>query len=109
VLKNAIDYLRVEGKNNAVGFVSYGGARGTRAAEHLRLICGALELADVSQQVTLSLLTQFESRTIFKPGDHNATALDMLLDQVSWSAAARRFPRRRRLNTHTHPGHRQLR
>ena len=35
----------------AAGFVSDGGAGGTQAAEHLRLICGALRIAGVSQQV----------------------------------------------------------
>jgi NAD(P)H-dependent FMN reductase len=52
VLKNALHYLYAEWNNKAAGFVSYGGAR---AAEQLRLICGALQMADVSQQVTLSL------------------------------------------------------
>ncbi len=61
---------------------------GARAAEHLRLICGALQMAGVPQQVALSLLTEFENFTIFKPGGHNATALDTLLDQVvAWSTA----------------------
>lgn len=88
VLKNAIDYLHAEWNNKAVGFVSYGGVGGARAAEHLRLICGALQMADVPQQVMLSLLTEFENFTIFRPGDHNATALDTLLDQViAWSTA----------------------
>jgi hypothetical protein len=42
----------------------------------------------VRQQVTLSLLTDFESYTIFKPGDHNAAMLDTLIDQViAWSTA----------------------
>src|SRR6185295_11703681 len=33
-LKNAIDYLYKEWNNKAAGFVSYGGAGGTRAVEH---------------------------------------------------------------------------
>src|SRR5690242_18263153 len=36
VLKNAIDYLNAEWNNKAAGFVSYGGAGGARAVEHLR-------------------------------------------------------------------------
>jgi NAD(P)H-dependent FMN reductase len=86
--KNAIDYLYVEWNNKAVGFVSYGSVGGARAVEQLRLICGALQMADVTPQVTLSLLTEFENYTIFKPGDHNIAALDTLLDQVvAWSTA----------------------
>jgi NAD(P)H-dependent FMN reductase len=88
VLKNALDSVYVEWNNKAAGFVSYGGVGGARAAEQLRLICGALQMADVSQQVTLPLLTEFENHTIFKPGDYNAVALETLLDQVvTWSTA----------------------
>lgn len=88
VLKNAIDYLFAEWNDKAVGFVSYGGGGGTRAVEQLRLICGALRMADVAAQVTVSLLTEFEDFTDFKPSDHSVTALDTLLDQVvAWSTA----------------------
>jgi NAD(P)H-dependent FMN reductase len=88
VLKNAIDYLYSEWNNKAVGFVSYGGVGGARAAEHLRLIAGELQMADVRQQVALSLLTEFENFSVFKPGDYNVAALDTLLDQViAWSTA----------------------
>jgi NAD(P)H-dependent FMN reductase len=88
VLKNAIDYLYSEWNNKAVGFVSYGGVGGARAAEHLRLVAGELQMADVRQQVALSLLTEFENFSVFKPGDYNRAALDTLLDQViAWSNA----------------------
>jgi NAD(P)H-dependent FMN reductase len=88
VLKNAIDYLYAEWNNKAVGFVSYGGVGGARAAEHLRLVAGELQMADVRQQVALSLLTEFENFSVFKPGDYNLAALDTLLDQVvAWSVA----------------------
>ena len=88
VLKNAIDYLYAEWNNKAVGFVSYGSAGGARAVEHLRLIAGELQMADVRQQVTLSLLTDFENYHIFKPGSHHAAALSTMLDQVvAWSQA----------------------
>lgn len=88
VLKNAIDFLYAEWNNKAVGFVSYGAVGGARAAEHLRLIAGELQMADVRQQVALSLLTEFENYSVFKPGDYNRSALDTLLDQViAWSSA----------------------
>ena len=88
VLKNAIDYLHAEWNNKAVGFVSYGSAGGARAAEHLRLVAGELQMADVRQQVVLSLMTEFENFSVFKPGDHNLAALNTLLDQViAWSTA----------------------
>jgi NAD(P)H-dependent FMN reductase len=88
VLKNALDYLYAEWNNKAVGFVSYGSAGGTRAVEHLRLVCGELQMADVRQQVALSLITEFENYSVFKPGDYNLPALETLLDQViAWSGA----------------------
>jgi len=88
VLKNAIDYLYAEWNNKAVGFVSYGSAGGARAAEHLRLVAGELQMADVRQQVVLSLMTEFENFTTFKPGDYNLPALETMLDQVvAWSNA----------------------
>jgi NAD(P)H-dependent FMN reductase len=88
VLKNAIDYLYGEWNNKAVGFVSYGAAGGARAAEHLRLVAAELQMADVRQQVVLSLVTEFENFRTFKPGNYNVAALNTLLDQVvAWSTA----------------------
>jgi NAD(P)H-dependent FMN reductase len=88
VLKNAIDYLYSEWNNKAVGFVSYGGVGGARAAEHLRLVAGELQMADVRQQVAISLITEFENFSVFKPAPYNVDALQILLDQViAWSNA----------------------
>ncbi|HEX8869727.1 MAG TPA: NAD(P)H-dependent oxidoreductase, partial [Lentzea sp.] len=88
VLKNALDFLHEEWRNKAIGFVSYGGAGGARAVEQLRLACGALEMADVSAQVTLPLATEFEDFTTLTPSEHAVGALDRLLDQVvAWSVA----------------------
>jgi NAD(P)H-dependent FMN reductase len=88
VLKNAIDYLYAEWANKAVGFVSYGGSGGARAVEHLRLVCGELQMADVRQQVALSLATEFENYRVFRPAPHNEAALRTMLDQViAWSTA----------------------
>jgi NAD(P)H-dependent FMN reductase len=88
VLKNAIDYLYAEWNNKAVGFVSYGSAGGARAVEHLRLVAGELQMADVRTQVVLSLMTEFENFSVFKPGDYNLPALNTMLDQVvAWSTA----------------------
>jgi NAD(P)H-dependent FMN reductase len=88
VLKNAIDYLFAEWNNKAAGFVSYGSVGGARAVEHLRLVAGELMMADVRQQVALSLSTEFENYSVFKPGDYQLPALATLLDQVvTWSRA----------------------
>ena len=88
VLKNALDFLYAEWNNKAVGFVAYGNVGGARAVEHLRLVAAELQMADVRQQVSLSLLTEFENYSTFKPGDYNVPALHTLLDQVvAWSTA----------------------
>ncbi|GAA1566539.1 NAD(P)H-dependent oxidoreductase [Dactylosporangium maewongense] len=87
-LKNAIDFVYSEWNNKAAGFVSYGSAGGTRAVEHLRLIMGELQIADVRAQVALSLFTDFENFSTFKPGPQHEGTLGVVLDQtVSWTKA----------------------
>jgi NAD(P)H-dependent FMN reductase len=87
-LKNAIDYLYAEWNNKAAGFVGYGGAGGTRAVEQLRLVMGNLMLADVSAQVALSLFTDFENFSVFKPDPRHQAEVHAMLDQViAWSGA----------------------
>jgi NAD(P)H-dependent FMN reductase len=88
VLKNAIDYLFAEWNNKAMGVVSYGAVGGARAAEHLRLIAGELQMADVRTNVALSLFTDFRNFTDLAPGEHQEHALDTLLGEVlAWSNA----------------------
>ena len=90
VLKNAIDYVGAEWNNKAAGIISYGSVGGARAAEHLRLILGELQIADVRQQVTMSIFTDFENFASFTPADSHETALSTQLDQVvAWSGALR--------------------
>jgi NAD(P)H-dependent FMN reductase len=89
-LKNAIDFVYAEWNNKAAGLVSYGSAGGTRAAEHLRLILGELQVADVRQQVSFSLMTDFEAYTKFTPAGYHAGMLAAQLDQlVPWALALR--------------------
>jgi len=87
-LKNAIDFLYSEWNNKAAGFVSFGSSGGTRAVEHLRLIMGELQVADVRSQVALSLFTDFENFSTFKPQALHEKSLKSMLDQlVAWSGA----------------------
>lgn len=91
-LKNAIDFIYAEWTNKAAGIVSYGSAGGVRAAEHLRGILGELQIADVRSNVALSLFTDFENFTTFKPTDAHYPALGLLLDQViGWSGALKTY------------------
>ncbi|WP_433288022.1 NADPH-dependent FMN reductase [Pseudonocardia sp. CA-142604] len=87
-LKNAIDFLSAEWNNKAAGFVSYGAVGGARAVEHLRLVMGELQVADVRNQVALSLYTDFTNFSEFTPGAHQADTVSAMLDQVvAWSTA----------------------
>ncbi|WP_350280066.1 NAD(P)H-dependent oxidoreductase [Kribbella sp. HUAS MG21] len=88
VLKNAIDYLYAEWNNKAAGFVSYGSLGGARAIEHLRAISAELQLADVRQQLSFSLFTDFENFTEFRPGPQYAAQATVLFDQLeTWASA----------------------
>lgn len=87
-LKNAIDFLSVEWNNKAAGFVSYGSAGGARAVEQLRLVAGELQLADVRAQVMLSLFTDFENMSTFKPDPRHVDEVHAMFDQVvAWANA----------------------
>jgi len=72
----------------AAGFVGYGGAGGACAIEQLRLVMGELHVADVRSQVLLSLFTDFEAFTTFKPAAFREADLQRVLNEVvSWSSA----------------------
>ncbi|MEI6947152.1 NAD(P)H-dependent oxidoreductase [Paraflavisolibacter sp. H34] len=87
-LKNALDFVYSEWNNKAAGFVAYGSAGGTRAVEQLRLVLAELQVATVREQVALSLFTDFENMTVFKPAAHHEKKLTSLLNQViSWGTA----------------------
>lgn len=87
-LKNAIDFLYREWNNKAAGFVGYGGAGATRAVEHLRQIMGEIKIADVRAQVALSLASDFENYSVFKPAARHEKTLNTLFDEViAWGQA----------------------
>jgi len=87
-LKNALDLAREAWNNKAAGIVSYGSTGGARAAEHLRGILGELMIADVRVHPTLSLFTDFENYTTFKPAELHLNNVNEMLDQVvAWSGA----------------------
>jgi NAD(P)H-dependent FMN reductase len=87
-LKNAIDFLYKEWNNKVAGFVAYGGAGGVRSVEQLRLVMGELQVATVRAQVQLSLFTDFENFSVFKPAPYQEKSVNTMLDQViSWGSA----------------------
>lgn len=91
-LKNALDFLYREWNNKAAGFVGYGSAGGVRAVESLRLVMGELQVADVRNQVALSLFADFEAMTTFKPHPRQEKSLhDMLEQLIAWGGALKRL------------------
>lgn len=89
-LKNALDYLFYEWNNRSAGFISYGVVGGARAVESLRPVVGELLMADVKEQVLLSIFTDFENYKVFKPAAMHEQSLTAMLDQViSWGKALR--------------------
>lgn len=87
-LKNALDFAREAWNDKAAGIVSYGSVGGARATEHLRGILGELAVADVRTHPALSLFTDFENMTNFKPAEmHTATVNEMLDQLIKWSKA----------------------
>ena len=84
-LKNAIDFLFKEWNNKVAGFVGYGSVGGVRSVEQLRLVMAELQVATVRVQVQLSLFTDFENFSVFKPAPYQETSVNTMLDQViSW-------------------------
>ena len=87
-LKNAIDFLFREWNDKAAGFVSYGAVGGARAVEQLRLVMGELKVADVRAACALSMFTDFENFTTFKPQPSQAAAVEAMLgDLIPWGRA----------------------
>jgi NAD(P)H-dependent FMN reductase len=87
-LKNALDFVYAEWNNKAAGFVGYGSAGGARAVESLRLVMAELQVATVRAQVALSLFTDFENFSDFKPAPYHEKKLGEVIDQViAWGGA----------------------
>ncbi len=68
--------------------MSYGGAGGARAVEQLRLVLAEVQVATVRNQVLLSLFTDFENFSVFKPNARHEQSVNQVFDQViAWSGA----------------------
>ncbi len=87
-LKNALDFVGPEWANKAAAIVSYGSIGGVRAAEQLRQIFGQLQLADIRENVMLSLFTDFENMSKFVPDPRHIPELEALFTQLLlWAKA----------------------
>ncbi|MEV6032113.1 NAD(P)H-dependent oxidoreductase [Nonomuraea sp. NPDC052116] len=89
-LKNAVDFLYAEWTNKAAGFVGCGVGGAVQAVGHLRDVLSNVGVATVQQQVALSIFTDFENMTAFKPAAVHEDKLGVMLDQVlAWGGALR--------------------
>lgn len=86
-LKNALDRVYAEWNTKAAGLVSYGVEGGIRAAEHLRLVLGALRVADVGPHVAFTIFSDFDGGVVNPDDRHRSALTSMLDDVVAWSAA----------------------
>jgi NAD(P)H-dependent FMN reductase len=89
-LKNAIDFLFREWNNKAAGLVGYGAGGGHHATTALRGILSELKMAHVRTELNLSLYTDFEDFSVFRPTSDHEETLNRMLDELSaWSSALR--------------------
>ena len=76
--------------DSSSSFVSYGSAGGARAVEQLRLTLSECQVAHVRAQVMLSLATDFEQYSTFKPDPRHIKTVNVVFDQViAWGTALR--------------------
>ncbi len=88
-LKNAIDFL--EPKTLAfkgVGLVGYSFTLGIRQIEHLRQILANFDAGVVNQQIALSMVTDFENMSVFKPAAYHEGEVASLVKDVVARAEA---------------------
>ncbi|MFC3899597.1 NADPH-dependent FMN reductase [Aliicoccus persicus] len=87
-LKNAIDHLGTEWSNKVAGSVSYGSTLGVAATFALRQTLSNLGVAIVPAFGALSIFTDFENMTEFKPGEHHNDSINRMIDNVVlWAKA----------------------
>ena len=80
--KNAIDYLYAEWRYKAAGIVCYGGgARGTRAAQHLKPVLSALKMVHAGD-VAVGLTEAPVVDGVFTPTPAIVRSLDALLGEI---------------------------
>jgi NAD(P)H-dependent FMN reductase len=84
-VKNAIDFLNLEWKDKAIGFVSYGGiAAGTRAVQQLKQIVTTLKMVPVFESVNIPFHAQFiDEEGEVQANDIMVQAASAMLDEMA--------------------------
>jgi NAD(P)H-dependent FMN reductase len=85
-LKNALDTVYAEWNDKAAALVSYGSMGGVRAADHLRQVLGALQVADIRTQLSFTLATDWDSTGSFAPAERHLKTVERMFDQLeAWA------------------------
>ncbi|MEU0265104.1 NAD(P)H-dependent oxidoreductase [Nocardioides sp. NPDC006303] len=81
--KNAIDYLYLEWRDKAVGFVSYGGvSAGTRATQALRPVLLAVKAIPALESVSIPHVSTLVDGDTFNASDGLEKAAFVMLDEI---------------------------
>jgi NAD(P)H-dependent FMN reductase len=81
-LKNALDYLYLEWQRKPVGIVGYGGmSSGTRAVQALMPVVTHLGMVPAGS-ANIRFRERLDAGGVVRPNEHDAEALDGLLDSV---------------------------
>ncbi len=88
-LLNALDYLAVEWKYKAAGFVSYGGiSGGLRSVQMTRVMLANLRMVPVVDAVTIAFVAKQMADGRFVPNEqNNKAAAAMLAELAKWEGA----------------------
>ncbi|UNK47119.1 NADPH-dependent FMN reductase [Arthrobacter sulfonylureivorans] len=83
-VKNAIDYLHVEWRNKAVGFVSYGGvSAGTRAVQALKPVFLSVKAVPVLESVNIPFVsTHFDANGSFVPSPQMCATAKSMIEEL---------------------------
>ena len=82
--KNALDYLHKEWQYKPVGLVTYGGvAAGTRAAQLLKPVLGALKLVTVNEAVNIPFVANYVENGEFAATEPLVASAKLMLDEVA--------------------------
>ena len=91
VLKNAIDWVYPEWNRKAVGFVSYGGAGGTRSVQQLRETAIEVQLAPIRSSVHIPvavLMAHFQGGDVDKGLAELEKPASVMIDDLLWWTTA---------------------
>lgn len=92
-LKNALDYLYGEWVRKPASFVAYGGVKGARSVEQLRLVLVELQMAPLRDALHIQRLWDKVNDGRFAGDEKDAKQLHKVFDELLWWGTALRGAR----------------